>query len=173
MLSLPAHLRFYAVARATCLPSYISHKDKVLIAACMACMLRILLASAITVMLLQNGSLLSSRRVQAAPDLLIARCTGIRKRAAIASGKDGAETLSASRAMGAIRRGEVAVLVIDAIECTESGRFVVPTQDFRLAELIANVGRACVVVVNKWDAVEKETNTLRVSCSDTRTSSAC
>ncbi len=87
---------------------------------------------------------------------------GIRKRAAIASGKDGAETLSASRAMGAIRRGEVAVLVIDAIECTESGRFVVPTQDFRLAELIANVGRACVVVVNKWDAVEKETNTLRV-----------
>ena len=32
----------------------------------------------------------------------------------------------------------------------------------RLAELIAAEGRACVVVVNKWDAVpNKETNTLR------------
>ncbi len=38
-----------------------------------------------------------------------------------------------------------------------------PDQDFRLAELIAAEGRACVIVINKWDAVPgKETNTVAV-----------
>ena len=38
-----------------------------------------------------------------------------------------------------------------------------PNQDFRLAELIAAEGRACVIVVNKWDAVPgKDTNTVAV-----------
>jgi len=37
-----------------------------------------------------------------------------------------------------------------------------PVSRCRLAELIAAEGRACVVIVNKWDAVpNKETNTLR------------
>ena len=41
------------------------------------------------------------------------------------------------------------------------GRFLVTQQDFRLAELIAAEGRACVIVVNKWDAVPmKDTHTL-------------
>lgn len=56
---------------------------------------------------------------------------------------------------------QVAVLVVDAVECTVDGRFVVATQDFRLAELIAAEGRACVLVVNKWDAVpDKDSHTL-------------
>jgi len=71
---------------------------------------------------------------------------GVRKRASIASGKDGAEPLSVERAFHAVRRAEVAVLVIDATEG-------VTQQDFRLSEYIAAEGRACVVVVNKWDKV--------------------
>ncbi len=71
---------------------------------------------------------------------------GVRKRASIASGKDGAEPLSVERAFHAVRRAEVAVLVIDATEG-------VTQQDFRLSEYVAAEGRACVVVVNKWDQV--------------------
>lgn len=71
---------------------------------------------------------------------------GVRKRASIASGKDGAEPLSVERAFHAVRRAEVAVLVIDASEG-------VTQQDFRLSEYVAAEGRACVVVVNKWDKV--------------------
>ena len=71
---------------------------------------------------------------------------GVRKRASIASGKDGAEPLSVERAFHAVRRAEVAVLVIDATEG-------VTQQDFRLSEYVAAEGRACVVVVNTWDKV--------------------
>lgn len=53
------------------------------------------------------------------------------------------------------------MLVLDAVDCTVDGRFVVTQQDFRLSELIAAEGRAAVVVVNKWDAVpQKDTHTL-------------
>ena len=53
-------------------------------------------------------------------------------------------------------------LVLDASECAdaEAGRFTVTQQDFRLAELVAAEGRACVIVVNKWDTVAgKDANT--------------
>lgn len=52
--------------------------------------------------------------------------------------------------------------MLDASECAdaEGERFTVTQQDFRLAELIAAEGRACVIVVNKWDAVAgKDSNT--------------
>lgn len=78
---------------------------------------------------------------------------GVRKRASIASGKDGAEPLSVERAFHAVRRAEVAVLVIDATEG-------VTQQDFRLAEYVALEGRACVVVVNKWDKIPKTDTSL-------------
>ncbi len=59
------------------------------------------------------------------------------------------------------RRAEVVAFVIDAIESTSTGVFTITQQDFRLAELIANEGRACVIVVNKWDAVKgKDSNTM-------------
>lgn len=77
---------------------------------------------------------------------------GVRRRASIASTKDGAEPLSVERAFRAVRRAEVAVLVVDATEG-------ITQQDYRLAEYIAEQGRACVVVVNKWDAVPAKTGT--------------
>ncbi|KAK9916427.1 hypothetical protein WJX75_002446 [Coccomyxa subellipsoidea] len=87
---------------------------------------------------------------------------GIRKRVAVADSKDGAEPLSVNRALQAIRRSEVVALVLDASECAdaEAGRFTVTQQDFRLAELVAAEGRACVIVINKWDTVAgKDANT--------------
>lgn len=56
----------------------------------------------------------------------------------------------------------MAALVLDASECADmdSDRFTITQQDFRLAELIAEEGRACVIVINKWDTVpNKENNT--------------
>ena len=57
------------------------------------------------------------------------------------------------RALRAISRSDVVVLVIDVMDG-------VTVQDFRIAERIAEEGRACVIVVNKWDAIQKETNTM-------------
>lgn len=77
---------------------------------------------------------------------------GVRRRAAVASTKDGAEPLSVDRSFRAIKRSDVAVLVLDATEG-------ITQQDFRLAEYVAAEGRACVVVVNKWDAIPAKTET--------------
>lgn len=78
---------------------------------------------------------------------------GIRKRTAVATSPDGAEALSVDRAFRAISRADVVVLVLDVNEG-------VTVQDFRLAERIAEEGKACIVVANKWDAMKKDTNTM-------------
>ena len=53
------------------------------------------------------------------------------------------------------------LLVLDGQACAPDGRLAVAQQDFRLAELVAEQGRACVLVVNKWDAVAgKDSDTL-------------
>ena len=91
-----------------------------------------------------------------APDgstVILVDTAGVRRRTAVAGSPDGAEKLSVGRALAALRRCDVAVLVVDAAACSQGGRFVATTQDFRLAELIAAAGRGCVIVLNKWDAV--------------------
>lgn len=66
----------------------------------------------------------------------------------------GIEFFSINRAFKAIQRSDAVLLVIDALEG-------VTEQDQRLAGRIEEEGRACVVVVNKWDAVEnKDTHTI-------------
>ena len=57
------------------------------------------------------------------------------------------------RAFQAIHRADVVLFVLDALED-------ITEQDQRLAGHIAEQGRACVLVVNKWDAVEKDTYTI-------------
>ncbi|NES96672.1 MAG: ribosome biogenesis GTPase Der [Desertifilum sp. SIO1I2] len=75
---------------------------------------------------------------------------GIRKKKGV---EYGPEFFGINRAFKAIRRADVVLLVIDALDgATE--------QDQKLAGRIAEEGRACVIVVNKWDAVEKDTYTL-------------
>lgn len=82
---------------------------------------------------------------------LLIDTAGVRRRAAIASSRDGAEPLSVERAFRAVRRAEVVVLVVDAVEG-------ITQQDFRLAEYISMEGRACVVAINKWDAIQGKTS---------------
>ncbi|MEB3282804.1 MAG: ribosome biogenesis GTPase Der [Lyngbya sp.] len=65
----------------------------------------------------------------------------------------GAEFFGINRAFKAIRRADVVLLVIDAIDG-------VTEQDLKLANRISEEGRACVIVVNKWDTIEKDTYTI-------------
>lgn len=65
----------------------------------------------------------------------------------------GAEFFGINRAFKAIRRADVVLFVIDA----EEG---VTDQDQKLAGRISDDGRACAIVVNKWDAIEKDTYTI-------------
>jgi GTPase len=65
----------------------------------------------------------------------------------------GPEFFSINRAFKAIRRANVVLLVIDALDG-------VTEQDQKLAGRIIEDGRACVLVVNKWDAVEKDSYTI-------------
>eukprot|EP00667_Euglena_gracilis_P004783 EG_transcript_4812 len=76
---------------------------------------------------------------------------GIRKRSKVGarSNKDTFEHISVASALRAMKKADVVCLVVDASE-------KVTQQDFRLAELIAQEGRACVIVVNKWDTVKKD-----------------
>ena len=75
---------------------------------------------------------------------------GIRRKRAI---DESLEHYSVLRAIGAIRRCDVALMLLDANEG-------VTEQDARIAGMIHEEGKGAVVVVNKWDAVEKETGTL-------------
>jgi len=78
---------------------------------------------------------------------------GIRKRASVAAKSDGAEQLSVKTALKAMGRADIVVLVLDAL--------LGPTeQDFRLAELIGQSGRGCVLCMNKWDLVPKDSTTM-------------
>lgn len=63
------------------------------------------------------------------------------------------ERYSVVRSIAAIRRCDVALLLINA----EDG---VTEQDTKIAGLIHDEGKAAVVIVNKWDLLEKETGTL-------------
>ena len=76
---------------------------------------------------------------------------GIRRKKVIEA--ESLERYSVIRSLAAIRRCDVALLLIDANDG-------VTEQDAKIAGLIRDEGKACVVIVNKWDAVEKETGTL-------------
>ncbi len=75
---------------------------------------------------------------------------GIRKKKNV---EYGPEFFGVNRAFKAIDRSHVVLLVIDALDG-------VTEQDQKLAGRIADEGRACVIVVNKWDAVEKDSHTI-------------
>jgi GTP-binding protein len=75
---------------------------------------------------------------------------GIRKKKSV---EYGTEFFSINRAFKAIRRADVVLLVLDALDgATE--------QDQKLAGRILEEGRACIIVVNKWDAIEKDSYTI-------------
>lgn len=65
----------------------------------------------------------------------------------------GAEFFSINRAFKAIRRSDVVLFVLDVLDG-------VTDQDLKLAGRIIEDGRAVILVVNKWDAVEKDSYTI-------------
>ena len=75
---------------------------------------------------------------------------GIRKTGKIS---DSIEKYSILRAEMAVDRADVCLIVIDATEG-------VTAQDERVAGIAHESGKACIIVINKWDLVEKETGTL-------------
>lgn len=76
---------------------------------------------------------------------------GMRKKKAIEDAS--LERYSVLRSIAAIRRCDVALLLVDA----QDG---VTEQDARIAGMIHDEGKAAVVIMNKWDSIEKDTNTL-------------
>lgn len=76
---------------------------------------------------------------------------GIRRKSKVS---DAIEKYSIIRARTAVERADVCVIMIDATEgFTE--------QDSKVAGIALDQGKGCIVVVNKWDAVEKDGNTMR------------
>lgn len=80
---------------------------------------------------------------------------GMRKRARV---EQGLERVSVSASIEAMKMAEVVVLVLDA----DRG---VDEQDLQIARLIEREGRACVLALNKWDAV-KERQAVRKAITD-------
>jgi GTP-binding protein len=68
---------------------------------------------------------------------------GMRRRARV---EEPLEKMSVSSAIQALKMAEVVVLTLDAVEGIHD-------QDLQIARLIEREGRACIVALNKWDAV--------------------
>ena len=75
---------------------------------------------------------------------------GLRRKSKI---KDEIERYSIIRTVSAVERCDVAVLMIDA----EEG---ITEQDTKIAGIAHERGKGMIVVVNKWDLIEKDTNTM-------------
>lgn len=76
---------------------------------------------------------------------------GMRRKRAIAD--DTVEEYSVTRSLNAVRRADVCLLVMDAGEGLSE-------QDVKIAGFIDEQGKPSVVVVNKWDLIEKDTHTV-------------
>ena len=81
---------------------------------------------------------------------LLIDTAGMRKKSKV---DDPIEKFSVLRATMAIERSDVCLILIDANEG-------VTEQDTKVAGLAHEAGKACIIVVNKWDAVEKDDKTM-------------
>ena len=83
---------------------------------------------------------------------------GMRKKAKV---DEAIERYSVLRAQMAIERSDVCLILIDATEG-------VTEQDTKVAGLAHEAGKACIIVVNKWDAIEKDDKTMDRMRQDVR-----
>lgn len=74
---------------------------------------------------------------------------GLRRRGKIEAG---IEKYSSLRTLSAIAQADICILVMDATEASVAG-------DQHIAGQVVEAGKGLILVVNKWDAVEKETGT--------------
>jgi GTPase len=77
---------------------------------------------------------------------------GLRRRARVEAQL---EKLAVGAAIGALKLAEVVVLVVDAVDGLHD-------QDLQIAQLVEREGRACVLALNKWDAVADRSKTRRL-----------
>ena len=89
---------------------------------------------------------------------LIIDTAGMRKKSKV---DDRVEKFSVLRATMAIERSDVCVIMIDAQEG-------VTEQDTKVAGLAHEAGKACIIAVNKWDAIEKDGKTMQRMEEDVR-----
>ena len=83
---------------------------------------------------------------------------GMRKKSKV---DDRVEKFSVLRSTMAIERSDVCLIMIDAQEG-------VTEQDTKVAGLAHEAGKACIIVVNKWDAIEKDGKTMDKMRQDIR-----
>lgn len=84
-------------------------------------------------------------------DYILVDTAGIRRKRSIED--ESIERYSVIRSLAAIRRCDIALIVVDA----EQG---LSEQDVRIAGYVHEEGKASVLVVNKWDLIEKDTHTM-------------
>ncbi|MBR6345984.1 MAG: ribosome biogenesis GTPase Der [Bacteroidales bacterium] len=84
-------------------------------------------------------------------EFVLVDTAGIRRKAKV---NEDLEFYSVLRAMRAIEHSDVCVLMLDATLGMEA-------QDMNIFNIIQKNNKGCVIVVNKWDLFQKETNTLR------------
>jgi len=89
---------------------------------------------------------------------LLIDTAGMRRKARVT---DRVEQFSVLRATLAIERSDVCLILIDGTEG-------VTEQDTKVAGLAHEAGKACIIVVNKWDAVEKDDKTMQRMTEDIR-----
>ena len=92
-------------------------------------------------------------------EFVIIDTAGIRRKRAIEY--QSLERFSVVRALAAIDRCDVAILVIDATQG-------VTEQDSKIAGYIDEQGKAAIICINKWDAMDKETGTLEKYTKEVR-----
>ncbi len=76
---------------------------------------------------------------------------GLRKRSKVF---DSIEKFSVIRAIAAIERCDICILMVDATNG-------ITEQDKKIAGIAHEAGKGLMIVINKWDLIEKETNTMR------------
>jgi GTP-binding protein len=84
-------------------------------------------------------------------DLMLVDTAGIRKKGKV---KENIEFYSVMRAIRSIESSDVCILMVDAERGFEA-------QDLNIFSLITKNHKGVVIIVNKWDLVEKETNTIK------------
>lgn len=88
---------------------------------------------------------------------------GIRRKTTVSFGT---EFFMINRAFKAIRRADVVLLMLDVSEASE--------QDRKIADRIADEGRGCIVLANKWDLVsEKNDRSYKNAIDDVRERTVC
>jgi GTP-binding protein len=85
-------------------------------------------------------------------EIVLVDTAGIRRRGKV---EPGIERYSVLRAIRALERADVAVLVLDAVDG-------VTAQDAHIAGMIHDAGKGTILAVNKWDLVEKDSRTADV-----------